>query len=304
MTGRMFVAVIAAVLALASHARRFDLDTVNRTVNQVQRTVNQFEDAAAQAGRSSSPGGAYAPRARQPSTRYASSSQTYAPETYAESSESDEEQTSEPRGASKPGFRERMGPIAACLNDVIEWIERNLVKPAKDWTETLDHDKRVLFMILFGAAFLVPVLIVIVVARRSEDSLKALKGSAGCAALAGVAFTIWGGFEIGGSFGEWLALPIMLFMALSAVIAVFGGFLCGRSVIFKLLAPFMMLEMSLAMFILAMLVTSAFIMIAIIVIVLSVIAGAADSNKVYKCPECGRTFNYRPSSCPCGAQFE
>ena len=36
---------------------------------------------------------------------------------------------------------------------------------------------------------------------------------------------------------------------------------------------------------------------------ITIFVSAADSNTIYRCPDCGRTFRGKPSSCPCGAQF-
>ena len=92
-------------------------------------------------------------------------------------------------------------------------------------------------------------------------------------------------------------------IGLSTVLAVIGGLLSGESIVIKVFAPFMLLEMSLVVFILAVIGTIVFIVVAMVIIILSMTFAMADYNTVYECPNCGRLFHGKPSSCPCGAQF-
>jgi len=291
---------IFALASCASMARNFDANAFGQTMREVQRTVTHIEQTMQPPARV--PDAVYSvPAPRQSFDNFPppqmAPSPVYAPApVYASNSSS--------KFTPKLSFRESMGPVAGHLSDALEWIGDRVVNPVAEWVHNLDDDKRLLFLVLLVAGILAPILIVIAVARRSEDSLKTSKGAAGCAALAGAIFTIWGGFEIGGSIGEWLAIAIMVLLGLSFLLSVIGGLLCGKSIVFKSIAPFMLLEMSLAVFVLAMIITTVFIVIAIVVIVLSVIVSAADSNTIYRCPDCGRTFRGKPSSCPCGARFE
>ena len=199
-------------------------------------------------------------------------------------------------------FRRRMGSVAGWLNDVLErWAER-MICPASEWIGGLSDTQKAFFFSFFALVAIAPIVIAFFIVRRDEGALETSKWAAGSAALAGAAFTIWGGFEIGGSVGEWLVLAVLSLMVLAAVLAVIGGLLSGN-VLCRIFAPFMLLEMTFVVFVIAIIATVVFIVITIGVIALSFAAAMADCNTVYECPRCGRLFHGKPSSCTCGAHF-
>lgn len=262
-------AAMGITLISASRARKTDKGAIDRTMEDVERLAN--EDVQTASMYASQTTGAH-PSARR-------------------------------RFKTNLSFRRRMGHVAGWLNDLFElWAER-VICPAAEWADGLSDAQKVFFFIVFALAALSPILMAFFLVRHDESSLKASKWAAGCSALAGAVFTVWGGFEIGGSAGELLVMAFLALMALSAIFAVIGGLWSGEGVLCKIFAPFMLLEMIIVVFVLAAIATIIFIIVVIVVITLSFAVAMTGYNTVYECPSCGRLFRGRPSSCPCGAQF-
>ena len=300
------VLIIAVMLVSLANARGFDAGKFNRAMNEVQRTVDQVGQAvqpiAAPLGENRlqvsddrPPMGYVAPPAGQYAAPAPVVSPAYVPASgYATGGVS----------KMKPVFRESMGPKARLLSDALDWLEDRIFSPVSRWMQTLDGNQRILFYILAGGGALIPFILVLVAAHGEERMRTVTKSASGLSAFAGAIFTVWGGFEIGGEAGEWLSIAIMALMGLSVLVALIGGPFCGRRIVFKIFAPFMLMEMILVVFVVAILVTTIFIVLVVIGLVLCIVSAAADSNTVYKCSRCGRTFHGKPSSCPCGAVFE
>lgn len=206
------------------------------------------------------------------------------------------------KGASQK-FVDSWGPVARILGETLERLSDKVVMPVKEWAEDLDGHKMILLYVFAGLLAFVPLVTFFVYAPSRGISNGLRKGVNICSALAGIAFTIWGGFEVGGTFGEWLAIAVIGFMSLAFVISVVGGVVCGRGIFFKFFAPIALLEQALLVFIVAMFATIVFICIAIVVIAISAMCGSGNGR--YRCSGCGATFSYKASQCPsCGATLE
>ena len=261
-------AAMGITLTSASRAQKADKDAIDRTMKDVKRFANEDVQTASM----------------------------HAPQTTCEHPPAR-------RFKTNLSFRRRMGHVAGWLNDQFElWAER-MICPAAEWADGLSDAQKVFFFIVFALAALSPIMMAFFLVRRDESSLKASKWAAGCSALAGAVFTVWGGFEIGGAAGETLVIALIALMALSIIFAVIGGLWCGGGVLSKIFAPFMLLEMIIVVFVIAVIATVIFIMVVMVVIALSFAVAMTGYNTVYECPSCGRLFRGRPSSCPCGASF-
>ena len=206
------------------------------------------------------------------------------------------------KGASQK-FVDSWGPVARFLGETLEGFSDRVVVPVKEWVETLDGQKMILFYVFAGLLVFVPLVAFFVYAPSRGISSGLRKGVNICSALAGIAFTIWGGFEVGGNFGEWLAMAVIGFMGLASVISVVGGAVCGRGIFFKFFAPIALLEQALLVFIVAMFATIVFICIAIVAITISAMCGSGNGK--YSCSGCGARFSYKASQCPsCGATLQ
>ena len=206
------------------------------------------------------------------------------------------------KGASQ-AFVDSWGPVARILGESLEAFSDKVVTPVKEWVEGLDGQKQILFYVFAGLLVFVPLVAFFVYAPSRGISSGLRKGVNISSALAGIVFTIWGGFEVGGNFGEWLAMAVIGLMGLASVISVVGGAVCGRGIFFKFFAPIALLEQALLVFIVAMFATIVFICIAIVAITVSAMCGSGSGN--YSCSGCGAKFSYKASQCPsCGATLQ
>ena len=289
-------ATMGITLTLASSVRKLDnvafskeMEAMQRTVNQEVRAVENVSDVACLVHPCP------APVVDMPPPRIGPVPLC--------SPEPTHEAASVPRHTIKASFRERQGAVAMRLYDVTEWLGSHVIRPMSEWFGSLDQNQRILFWVLLGGIVLIPVVTVGILTRREARASAVNQGVTGCAALAGAVFTIWGGFEIGGPAGEWLAGTVMALMGLAALLAVIGGIWSGKNVTFKIVLPFMFLMMVLLEFVIAVVATIVFIVIIMVMIALWLAWVASDCNTVYECPRCGRLFHGKPSSCSCGAQF-
>lgn len=298
--------IIAAMMVSLANARGFDVGKFTRTMHEVQRTVDQVGQTVQPIAAPLGSNRLQFPGERPPMEHVASPTGQYETSHPVVSSAYVPPSEYGTRGVAKmkPGFRESMGPKARLLANALDWLADRILSPVSEWMQTLDENQRILFYILAGGGALIPFILVLVAAHGEERMRVVTKSASGLSAFAGAIFTVWAGFEIGGEVGEWLSIAIMALMGFSVLVALIGGPCCGRRIVFKIFAPFMLMEMILVVFVVAMLVTTVFIVLVVIGLALWFVSAAADSNTVYKCSRCGRTFHGKPSSCPCGAVFD
>ena len=273
---------IAAMAAVAVHARGFNMDDFSKVMNDVQSVVNNVGGTVQSLGQ----GNAYTPQAVQ-----------YAPSSQPQSS-----------GRGFLGFSAAnhrkvptWGPKSKFIDEQISYFLENVAQPVVEWFKGLDDNRKILFGVLVAMALIVPLLSYLVLAPRHGLSSEFTHGVTGSAALSGVVFAIWGGFEIGGDVGEWLALAIMILLGISVVVGVLGSLIFSRGIFFRFFAPIALLEIIALVFVAAIFGTIVFIMIAIVIFVLAVFC--TPDNTVYKCPSCGKLYSTKPTSCSCGATF-
>lgn len=286
-----------SISPFAAEARKVDFGDVTKAITQVGETVRNVQTITETVVD------------RQPAQLRYSAQPRYSAQNrqYVSANAAPADGDAPSRGFGKPTdpkFRQAMGPKARAVDDAAETVINEWIKPVVDWAVNRDSTQRLLFVILLLAAILLPLIVVYFAARREPGTFLVMRSVGGLAALAGAVCTVWGGFEIGGDAGEWMALAIMVLLGLSALVALIGGMFGGGGIVYRIFAPFILLEISAVAFVLAMLAAVVFIIIAIIFIVLQVLIAGADANTVYKCSNCGRTFRGKPSSCPCGAVFD